>query len=258
MVLCIFRKGAWLRSRPSDSRRSYVTVVSSSPAFGGEVGVQRGRSSSRNFPSRLVRRTALTPGLADLHPSPHRHSSSRPTTPSSSPTPPKWLSTLPTSPSARAPVSPTPSSIIGGIGTLTLAQRSTSTMRRGGSFTATATGCGRYVALDSRILRLIAHDRAYPTLQDRQSPVETIGWEAGRTRRGEQVRGLTHVIGPRGPDHVLAQLASVYVTDQDTTRIRAASIRESVTDRGRIALLQPPGVSGTIRPWQMLSTLAQG
>jgi hypothetical protein len=65
----------------------------------------RDRSRSHNFANAPAStRTALITGLANLHPSPHRHCNSSSETRSSSTTPPKWSSTLLISPSARAHV----------------------------------------------------------------------------------------------------------------------------------------------------------
>jgi hypothetical protein len=65
---------------------------------------------------------------------------------SSSATPSTWSSTQPTLPSARANVRHIPPTAIERNRALTQLQRSTGPMRRRGSSTATATGCGRYVA----------------------------------------------------------------------------------------------------------------
>ena len=100
-------------------------------------------TSQMRLPSRIA--LTLTAGAWHLHSSPHRHCKSSSRRRSSSPTPPTWSSTLPTSPSARARVRRIPVRSIGRHASLTRAQRSTGTMRSGGSFTATGTGCGRYV-----------------------------------------------------------------------------------------------------------------
>jgi hypothetical protein len=135
--------------------------------------------------------------LANLHPSPHRHGSSSSTTPSSSPTPPKWSLTLPILPSARAHVRAILSWNIGGSDALTLAQRSTGAMRRGGLFTATGTGCGRYV-INSRIESLapmFLYDGATHLTFDWS--ISETGVTKGRRDIGGQGwdnRGLTQIV----------------------------------------------------------------